>query len=62
MAVAFCAGVSQVTLSTPGVRFPWFSVTRRTANVFALNEWVSRCWRARTFPHRPSCIAFTIRA
>ena len=32
MAVAFCAGVSQVTLSTPGVRFPWFSVTRRTAN------------------------------
>ena len=46
MAVAFCAGVSQVTLSTPGVRFPWFSVTRRTANALPLNEWVSRCCKA----------------
>jgi hypothetical protein len=25
------------------------------------NERVSRCWRALTFPHLPSCVAFTIR-
>src|SRR5262249_7587614 len=27
-----------------------------------LNEWVSRCCRARTLPHRPACVACTIRA
>ena len=60
MAVAFCSGVFQGTRSTPGVRLPWFSVTRRTAKAFALHEWVSRCCKARTLPHRPSGIAFTI--
>ena len=49
-------------MSTPGVFLPLFSVTLLTANVLPLNEWVSRCWRAFTFPHLPSCVAFTIRA
>jgi hypothetical protein len=51
MARAFFSGVSQITLSTPGVFFPWFSVTRRTASALPLNEWVkSRC-KALTLPH-----------
>jgi hypothetical protein len=61
MAVAFCAGVLQVTRSTPGGRCPWFSVTRRPAKAVALHAWVSRCCQARTFPHLPACIAFTVR-
>src|SRR6266699_6743232 len=62
MAFAFFSGVSQVTLSTPGVFLPWFSVTRLTARALPLNEWVSKRWRAFTFPHLPSCVALTIRA
>ena len=61
-AVAFFAGVSQVTPSTPGVVLPWFSVTRRTARALPLNEWVSRCCKALPCPSLPSCVAFTIRA
>ncbi len=56
------AGVFQVIWSTPGVFLPWFSVTRRTAKALPLNEWVSRCCRAFTLPHRPAFVAFTIRA
>ena len=41
---------------------PWFSVTRLTASALPLNEWVSRCCKALTLPHLPSCVAFTIRA
>src|SRR5215510_6595270 len=62
MAAAFCFGRSQVMPSTPGVRLPRFSVTRRTAKALPLNEWVSRCCRALTLPHLPACVAFTIRA
>src|SRR5205823_6702062 len=54
---AVCSGVSQMTPSTPGVRLPWLSVTRFTARSLAENEWVSRRWRARTFPHLPACVA-----
>ena len=46
-------GCSRVTWSTPGVRWPWFSVTRRTARTLALYEWVSRRCKALTLPHRP---------
>src|SRR5215213_2565641 len=62
MACCFAAGVFQVSLSTPAVRFPWFSVTRLTARALPLNEWVSRRCKAFTFPHLPSFVAFTIRA
>src|SRR4051794_36046479 len=61
MAVAFLSGVSHVSWSTPAVRLPWFSVTRRTARALPLNEWVSRRCRALTLPHLPSFVAFTIR-
>jgi len=61
-AVAFFFGVFQISLSAPGVCFPEFSVTRLTANAFALSEWVSKCCKAFTLPHLPSCVAFTIRA
>ena len=46
-------GRSRSSPSTPGVRFPWFSVTRRTARALPLNEWVSRCCKALTLPHLP---------
>lgn len=62
MACAFLSGVSPVSLSTPAVFLPWFSVTRRTARALPLNEWVRRCCRAFTLPHFPSCVALTIRA
>src|SRR5712692_8562505 len=62
MAVVFCPGVFQVSPSTPGVRLPVFSVTRRTARALPLNEWVSRRCSAFTLPHLPSCVALTIRA
>jgi len=39
----------------------WFSVTRRTAKILPLNEWVSRRCKALTLPHLPSFTAFTIR-
>jgi hypothetical protein len=62
MALIFLCGVFQVTLSTPGVFFPWFSVTRLTARALPLNEWVkSRC-KAFTLPHLFSFVAFTILA
>src|SRR5207244_11676135 len=51
MARAFFSGVSQITLSTPGVFLPWFSVTRRTARALPLNEWVKRRCNACTLPH-----------
>src|SRR4029453_11356858 len=57
---ALCSGVSQMTPSTPGVHVPRFSVTRLTARILAENEWVSRRCRARTCPHLPACVAFTI--
>src|SRR6266699_3681098 len=62
MACAFLSGVSQMSLSTPAVFLPWFSVTRRTARALPLNEWVSRRCKAYTLFHLPSCFAFTIRA
>src|SRR5258708_29825903 len=51
-----------MSLSTPGVVLPWFSVTRLTARALPLNEWVSKCCKAFTLPHLPSCVALTIRA
>src|SRR5262245_7712618 len=62
MAHAFFAGVSHTISSTPGVLLPSLVVTRFTANALPLNEWVSRCCKARTLPHRLACTAFTIRA
>ncbi len=50
-----------MTLSTPGVFLPWFSVTRFTASALPLNEWVRRRCRAFTLPHFPSCVALTMR-
>src|SRR5215813_9974498 len=41
---------------------PSLVVTRCTASALPLNEWVRRCCKARTLPHRPACTAFTIRA
>src|SRR5258707_9959452 len=61
IALAFAAGVFHVTLSTPGVFLPLFSVTRFTANARPLNEWVSSHCRAFTLLWRPACTAFTIR-
>src|SRR5216683_4150297 len=62
MAHAFCAGVSHTISSTPGVLLPLLVVTRLTAKALPLNEWVSRCCKACTLPHRLACTAFTIRA
>jgi len=62
MALIFLRGVFQVTLSTPGVFLPWFSVTRLTARALPLNEWVKRRGLALTLPHLFSCVAFTILA
>src|SRR5260370_3195226 len=50
-----------MTLSTPGVFLPWFSVTRFTARALPLNEWVRRRCSVFTFPHFPSCVALTMR-
>src|SRR3984893_11312257 len=61
IALVFAAGVFHVTLSTPGVFLPLFSVTRFTANARPLNEWVSSHCRAFTLLWRPACTAFTIR-
>jgi len=54
MAAALRAGEAHRWPSTPLVRLPWFSVTRRTANALALNERVSRRCKAFTLPHRPA--------
>jgi len=54
MAVVFCSGVFQISPSTPGVRLPVFSVTRLTARALPLNERVSKCCKAFTFPHLPA--------
>src|SRR5262245_15899247 len=62
MAIPLLSGSCQVTLSTPGVFLPWFSVTRRTARALPLNEWVSRCCKACTCCHLPAFVALTIRA
>ena len=62
MARACFSGVFQSCPSPPGVFLPSLFVTRCTARALPLNEWVRRCCRARTLPHRPACTAFTIRA
>jgi len=62
MALSLAAGVLHLTLSTPGVFLPWFSVTRFTAKAFAVNEWVSSHCKDLTLPQRPSRVALTIRA
>src|SRR5580692_12987216 len=62
IAIVLLRGVFQVILSTPGVRLPEFSVTRRMARSLPLRERVSRCSKAFTLCHLPACIAFTIRA
>lgn len=51
-----------MTLSTPGVFLPLFSVTRFTAKALPENERVSSHCKAFTLPQRPSRVAFTIRA
>src|SRR5260370_25402385 len=61
IALAFAAGVFHVTLSTPGVFLPLFSVTRFTANARPLNEWVSSHCRAFTLLWRPALTALTLR-
>jgi hypothetical protein len=48
IALVFAPGVFQMTLSTPGVFLPLFSVTRLTANARPLNEWVSSHCKAFT--------------
>jgi hypothetical protein len=55
------SGVSQISLSTPGVFLPEFSVTRRTARTLPLYEQVSRRCKAFTLPHLPAFVACTIR-
>jgi len=55
------SGVSQSTRSTPAVRLPWFSVTRRTAKYLAERERVSIRCRELTLRHLPSRQAFAIR-
>src|SRR6266446_4296524 len=62
MAIHLLSGSFQVTLSTPGVFLPGFSVTRLTARALPLNEWVSRCCKACTLCHLPTFVACTIRA
>src|SRR5258708_21123979 len=62
IALVFALGVFQMTLSTPGVFLPLFSVTRFTANPRPLNEWVSTHCKAFTLLCFPACVHFTIRA
>src|ERR1700687_2663349 len=61
IALVFAPGVFHVTLSTPGVFLPSFSVTRLTAIALPLNEWVSNHCQAFTLLCLPPCVAFTIR-
>ena len=45
-----CLSLSDFTLSTSAVFFPWFSwVTLRTAKSFAFADFKSNCWRLWTF-------------
>src|ERR1700680_3262170 len=62
IALVFALGVFQMTLSTPGVFLPLFSVTRLTASALPLNEWVSSHCKAFTLLCLPACVHFTIRA
>src|SRR2546426_6168951 len=62
MALDLALGVCQITLSTPGVFLPRFSVTRFTAKALAAKEWVSSRCKAFTLPQRPSRVALTMRA
>src|SRR5713101_8197954 len=48
--------------STPGVFLPLLVVTRCTARALPLNEWVRKCCKAWTLPHRLACTACTRRA
>src|ERR1700738_115382 len=61
IALVFALDVFQVSLSTPGLFLPLFSVTRLTANARPLTEWVSSHCRAFTLLWRPACCVFTIR-
>src|SRR3546814_384549 len=62
VAAHLSAGVLHVWRSTPGVFRPRFSVTRFTANAFALVDLVrSRC-SERTLRHSPAFAAFAMRA
>ncbi len=54
-------GVSHSSRSTPAVRLPWFSVTRRTASDLAANERISDRCSAFTLRQSLSCVAFAIR-
>src|ERR1700740_259149 len=62
IALVFAPGVFQMTLSTPGVFLPLFSVTRLTANALPLNELVRSHCKACTLVFLPACVHFTIRA
>src|SRR5260370_9156291 len=61
IALVFALGVFQVTLSTPGVFLPLFSVTRFTANALPLNEWVRTHSTAFALLCLPASVDFTIR-
>ena len=61
IAFHFRLGVSHSFRSTPAVRLPWFSVTRRTARALALNEWVKDLCKAFTLRQSFSCVAFVKR-
>lgn len=56
----FASGVLQVCLSTPGVLFPLFSVTRLTAVALAEKERVNMRCRAFALRNWPSREAFAI--
>src|SRR6202158_6300149 len=60
IALVFATGVFHVTLSTPGVFLPLFSVTRFTANARPLNEWVSSHCTAFTLLWRRARTAFSL--
>lgn len=62
MAFHLAAGVDHVARSTPGVRRPWFSVTRRTAVALAAVERTSSFCRRVTLRHCLSLAAFAILA
>lgn len=55
------SGVSHSVRSTPAVRLPWFSVTRRTANNLPHNERVNIRCRVFTRRQLPTDVAFAIR-
>ncbi len=61
IASRFRGGESHSSRSTPAVRLPWFSVTRRTAKALAVNERVNDRCRAFTLRQSATCVAFAIR-